>query len=242
MLAMYIKVPRAGLKWLRRLVPVLAIVVVSGCSSTGMSRVQTWEGEASGDAAVLKAPSSVEVREVNGRKVGNFLMDDLAISYELLPGSNVVVFTHKTIWAKSGVVRNGESKVHVVESAPQQFVIDARPGEVYRFDVPEVTNRREAQQFAANFSAELITGDGSVVARSQPFEGYPQEQEPQVASQPSSDPAGQDAEVTGRPTGATMPNVQDEGGNRLETLDGLKVLWERASGDEKREFLRWAFD
>jgi uncharacterized protein YccT (UPF0319 family) len=242
MLARYIKVPR---NWLKLLMPALAIVVVSGCSSTGMSRVQTWEGEASGDVAVLEAPSSVKVREVNGRRVGNFLMDDLAISYELLPGTNILVFTHKTIWAKSGVIRDGESAVHVVESAPQQFVIDARPGEVYRFDVPKVTNRREAQQFAANFAAELITDDGSVVARSEPFEGYPQQQgqqEQQVASQPSPDSEGQAAAVTGRPSDASMPNVQGQGGNRMDTLDGLKVLWERASGDEKREFLRWAFD
>ncbi|GGY79444.1 DUF2057 family protein [Marinobacter zhanjiangensis] len=239
MLARYIKVPRTGLSWLKLLVPALAIVVVSGCS-TGMSRVQTWDGEASGEVAVLKAPSSVKVREVNGRRVGNFLMDDLAIDYELLPGTNTVVFTHKTIWAKSGVIRDGESAVHVVESAPQQFTINTRPGEVYRFDIPEVTTRREAQRFASSFSAELITDDGSVVARSEPFEGYPQQQ--QVASQPSSGTSGEANVVTGRPTGAPAPVVQGQGNNRMDTLDGLKVLWERASGEEKREFLRWAFD
>lgn len=240
MLARYIKVPQTGLTRLKLLISVLVLVVVSGCSSTGMSRVQTWEGEASGEVAVLKAPSAVKLREVNGRKVGNFLMDDLAIDYELLPGTNTVVFTHKTIWAKSGVIRDGESAVHVVESAPQQLVIDTRPGEVYRFDIPEVTNRREAQQFAANFSAELVTDDGSVVARSEPFEGYPQQQ---VAEQQSTTgSAGQATVITGQPTGAPGQGYQGQGNNRVDTLDALKVLWERASGDEKREFLQWAFD
>lgn len=240
MAARYMKVPQSRFTWLKVLVSALAIVVVSGCSSTGMSRVQTWEGEATGEVAVLKAPSSVKVREVNGRKVGNFLMDDLAIDYELLSGENTVVFTHKTIWAKSGVVRDGESAVHVVESAPQQVVIDARPGEVYRFDVPEMANRREAQQFAANFSAELVTDDGGVVARSEPFKGYPRKQE---AAQPSTgDSNGQAAVVTGQPTGAPATGGQGQGDSRVNTLDALKVLWERASGDEKREFLRWAFD
>lgn len=240
MVARYIKVPKSGVTWLKVLVSALAIVVVSGCSSTGMSRVQTWEGEATGEAAVLKAPSSVKVREVNGRKVGNFLMDDLAIDYELLPGTNTVVFTHKTIWAKSSVIRDGESAVHVVESAPQQFVVDTRPGEVYRFDVPKMANRREAEQFSANFSAELVTEDGSVVARSEPFEGYPRQQ---VAGQPSAGGSGnQAAVVTGRPMGTPLTGGQGQGDSRVDTLDALKVLWERASGDEKREFLRWAFD
>ncbi|MFC4260151.1 DUF2057 family protein [Marinobacter lacisalsi] len=236
MVARFIKVPHSGLTWLKVLVSALAIVVVSGCSSTSMSRVQTWEGEASGDVAVLKVPSSVKLREVNGRKVGNFLMDDLAIDYELLPGTNIVVFTHKTIWAKSGVIRDGESAVHVVESAPQQFVIETRPGEMYRFDVPKVTSRREAEQFAANFSAELVTDDGTVVARSEPFEGYPEQQ---VAGQQSATPPGSGAAVV---AGQPRADYQGQGTNRVNTLDALKVLWERASGDEKREFLRWAFD
>lgn len=238
MRARYVKVPRTGLTWLKLLVAALAIVVVSGCS-TGMSRVQTWDGEAAGEVAVLKAPSDVKLREVNGKKVGNFLMDDMAIDYELLPGTNIVVFTHKTIWAKSESTEDGESNVHVVESAPQQFVIDTRPGEVYTFDIPEVTNRREAERFAANFSAELMTEDGTVVARSEPFDGYPQQQ---VAGQQNAGGSGQATVVTGQPTGVPVPITPGQGSNSVNTLDALKVLWERASGDEKREFLRWAFD
>ena len=239
MLARYIRVSKTGLTRLKVLVSTLALVVVSGCSTTGMSRVQTWEGEALGEVAVLKAPSAVKVREVNGRKVGNFLMDDLAIDYELLPGTNTVVFTYKTIWAKSGVIRDGESAVHVVETAPQELVIDTRPGEVYRFDIPEVGTRREAEQFAANFSAELVNSDGDVVARSEPFDGYPQRQ---VADQKAADPVAASAVAAGQSSGAPVPNYQGQGSNRVDTLDALKVLWERASGDEKREFLRWAFD
>jgi len=104
----------------------VAMVLLAGCSST-MSNVQTWEGGAvdSSQAAVLESPGEIRVQQVNGRKLGNFLMDDLALNYELLPGENQVVFTYKTIWAKSGVVRNGESKVHVVETAPQAVMIGA---------------------------------------------------------------------------------------------------------------------
>lgn len=242
MLARYTKISQTGLSWLKVLVSALAIAVVSGCSSTSLSRVQTWDGEATGEVAVLKAPNQVRLREVNGRKVGNFLMDDLAIDYELLPGTNIVVFTHKTIWAKSGAIRDGESAVHVVETEPQQFVIDTRPGEVYRFDVPEVGTRQEAERFAANFSAELVSEDGTVVARSSPFEGYPQQQVAGQQAAGAAGVAGTAAVANGQPMGAPMPNYQGQGDNRLNTVDGLKVLWERASGEEKKEFLRWAFD
>ncbi|WP_417548072.1 DUF2057 family protein [Marinobacter segnicrescens] len=226
---------------LRQLTVVLAIFAIAGCSSTGVSRVKTYDGGSSiGGVAVLKAPSTIKVQEVNGREVGNFLLEDLALDYELQPGQNIVVFTHKTIWAKSGVVRDGESAVHVVETGPQQVVIDARAGQEYRFDIPEVNNRREAERLAADFSVAVLAAGGGTVARSQPFEGYPQQ--PQMAgpaqvvtpSQPYSPQAGQPAPV--------YQGGQSGPGSRVETLEALKMLWERASGDEKREFLRWAFD
>lgn len=238
MFARYMKVPRTGLKLL---VAMLAIAVISGCSSTSLTRVKTWEGESSGEVAVLRAPSTIKVREVNGNKVGNFLMEDLAIDYELQPGTNTIVFTHKTIWAKSGVVRDGESAVHVVETAPQQMEVDARPGETYRFDVPKVDSRREAERLASNFSVPLVTEGGNTVARSEAFKGYA---ERSVASGEGSGSGGDQAGATDAPSSSGMPVVRGQGGSdsRVETLEAMKMLWERASGDEKREFLRWAFD
>lgn len=75
----------------------------------------------------------------------NYLMDDLALDYALLPGENQVVFTYKTIWAKTGVVQNGESKVHVIESEPQVVRFEAAPNETYRFefDKPESAGRQK---------------------------------------------------------------------------------------------------
>ena len=79
---------------LRQLTVVLAIFAIAGCSSTGVSRVKTYDGGSSiGGVAVLKAPSTIKVQEVNGREVGNFLLEDLALDYELQPGQNIVVFT-----------------------------------------------------------------------------------------------------------------------------------------------------
>ncbi len=239
---MYARLKKVYPVGLRQLVVLLAVAVIAGCSSTG-ARIKTWDGSAApGGVAVLKAPSSIKVQEVNGRKVGNFLLDDLALDYELQPGQNIVVFTHKTIWAKTGQIRSGESAVHVVETGPQQVVIDARAGEEYRFDIPKVSNRREAERLAANFSVPVLSDNGTV-ARSQPFTGYPQQQSQTAGMAPQ----GEASQAAVYPAAGIQPSpaYQSAAGgadSRVETLEALKMLWERASGDEKREFLRWAFD
>ncbi|RBP29179.1 uncharacterized protein DUF2057 [Marinobacter pelagius] len=199
----------------------LLVLSLAGCASN-ISRVETWEGSPAnaGDAATLKAPGEIEVTSVNGRSLTNFMMDDLALDYALLPGQNQVVFTYKTIWAKSGVVENGESKVHVIESQPQVVRFDAEPGEVYRFAFDKPANRAEAEQMTDTFSATIVTGSGQEVATSSDW-----------------DPKNVSAR-TPLP-GADSASSGVEGGTALEQL---KSIWATASEEEKRAFLRWAFE
>lgn len=206
----------------------LALLVLAGCSST-LSRVQTWDGAGvdASQVAVLRTPGEIQVVEVNGREVGNFLMDDLALDYELLPGSNKVVFKYKTIWAKATGRDNDESNVNTVESGLQQVVIEARAGDVYNFVLPEPQNRREAEVMIRNFRTQVVNESGAVVANSQRYQ--------------ATAPVAQVAPVTaGAVAGAAAVPVAP--GGDLNALDALKVLWERASAEDKREFLRWAFD
>ncbi|WP_404368328.1 DUF2057 family protein [Marinobacter sp.] len=191
-----------------------------------MKRVQTWDGEGASpeQVALLKAPGEINVRSVNGRSMGNFLVDDMALDYELQPGRNRVVFTHKTIWGKTTVVRDGESKVDVAVSEPQEVVINARAGEVYRFDLPELENLREARQFAAEPEIQVVNQSGEVVATASSWSPGSNRQAAGAL----------DLSGSGRPEAPT--------GERLETIDALKLMWERASAEEKREFLRWAFE
>ncbi|MDX1634707.1 MAG: DUF2057 family protein [Marinobacter sp.] len=234
-------------RWLlqsRHTFPAMTVVVLSmllGACSSSLKRVQTWEGQAAqpGQVAVLKTPGDITVQSVNGREVGNFLMDDLALEYELLPGRNTIVFVHETIWAKKTVVRDGESKVHNVTSGPRQVVIDAKPGEVYTFDLPELSDRSEAEAYARNFNVAVTNESGRVVARSEVYQ-------PQAPSLPTLPSAGNVADNSGSQqapapqagAAATAP----QGGERLPTVEALKLMWERASAEEKREFLRWAFE
>ncbi|MBW4936420.1 DUF2057 family protein [Marinobacter sp. F4206] len=196
------------------------LIAMVGCSST-MSRVETWDGEpaAAANAATLKAPGAIQVSRINGRNMSNFLMDDLALDYALLPGQNEVIFTYKTIWAKSGVVENGESKVHVYTSEPRVVRFNAEQDEVYRFQFDQPESRAEAERMAEEFVATVVTVDGQkVVAESSVWT-------------PS--------EASGR---TPIPESGSVGSAQGSALDTLKSVWATATEEEKKAFLRWAFE
>ncbi|ROQ38827.1 uncharacterized protein YccT (UPF0319 family) [Marinobacter sp. 3-2] len=203
----------------------VAVVVLSlaGCASS-VSVVETWEGNpaAASNAATLEAPGEIRVTRVNGRVMTNFLMDDLALDYALLPGENEVVFVYKTIWAKSTVVRNGESKVHVIESEPQVVRFEAEAGETYRFDFDQPESRQEAEQEMPDFAAAIVSSAGMTVASSTVWDG-----EEQMAASRTPIPA------------SSSDGTPVSGDNALEQL---KTIWETASDEEKKAFLRWAFE
>lgn len=205
---------------------VAGLVLISGCSSS-MSRVQTWEGSAENvdQIAVLSTPGAINVRKVNEQAMSDFLIEDLKVDYELLPGENRIVFTHKTIWSKAERVEGGESKVHVVETPLQVLTIDAEPGETYSFRIDKPETRQQAEAFARDFSADLVSSGGQVVATSSPWVASDSRKAVARAPVPDSSPA----DATGNDAGKT-------------TIEQLKSLWGEASEDEKREFLRWAFE
>lgn len=212
-------------------------LILSGCSSS-LTRVQTWEGESVRDSelALLKVPASVRVTEVNGREMSRFLMDDMAIDYQLLAGNATVVFSYRTIWARPSGARSGEPRVDVVEATPQVIHFEAKAGEVYHFELPEASSRREAEALAAGFRASLVTGDGLRVADSEPYEGgyagYANANGDRVRPGTVSEP------LTTAPEGELTEADEDAS----PVVRQLQQLWGEASEQERRYFLRWAFD
>ena len=207
-----------------KLLAVLASVVMAGCASS-VARVDTWEGQlpATTKPAVLQAPGEIQVISVNGRNMTNFLIEDLALDYGLLPGENEVVFRYKTIWAKSGVVRNGESKVHVIESSNQVARFTASPDAVYGFEFDKPASRQEAETMMESFSAKIVAGNGTVVAVSEEWDG-----QSRLTDSRTPVPA----------SGVESTGLPQEGG----TLEKLKAIWADASDEDKKAFLRWAFE
>ncbi|WP_252738014.1 DUF2057 family protein [Marinobacter salexigens] len=219
---------RWWLQTCRIFLPALLLTALSGCSSA-LTKIETWDGEPAIalSAATLKAPSVIHVSRVNGRSMTNYLMDDLALDYALLPGENEVVFTYKTIWAKSGVVNNGESKVHVIESKPQVVRFEASPNAIYRFEFAKPKTRRQAEDALPEFSAAIVGSDGQALARSSNWSGI---DKTQVAGTPLTLDKGSD-------DGEALSNSED-----VSPLNRLKSVWETASEEEKKAFLRWAFE
>ncbi|MGO1463586.1 MAG: DUF2057 family protein [Oleiphilaceae bacterium] len=205
------------------------LLVLTGCSSA-VTKLETWEGSpaAAANSSTLEAPGVIHVSEVNGRSMKNYLMDDMALDYALLPGENQVVFTYKTIWAKSGVVDNGESKVHIIESAPQVVSFEAAPNETYHFEFDKPDSRRQAEEMMPGFSAAVVGVNGQTLAQSS-------------AWSPS------DSAVAARtPVSDGASGLADDGetatGNGESALNRLKAIWNTASDEEKKTFLRWAFE
>lgn len=198
------------------------LTTLAGCS-TAITKLETWEGDPAGaeNAAVLKAPGAIHVSQVNGRTMKNYLMDDLALDYALLPGENEVVFTYKTIWAKSGVVENGESKVHIIESKPQVVRFEANPKATYRFEFSKPESRKQAENEIPEFSAAVVGVNGLALAHSTNWS-------PTDIAQPDRTPLSADGNAS----------AADD----ADALSRLKSVWDTASDEDKKAFLRWAFE
>lgn len=220
---------RRWLQMAKTMSSALLLLVLAGCSSA-LTKIETWEGSPATavNAATLKSPGSIHVSRVNGRSMTNYLMDDLALDYALLPGENQVVFTYKTIWAKTGAVQNGESNVHVIESEPQVVRFDAAPNETYRFEFDKPGSRRQAEEMIRKFSAAVVGPSGQALAQSSIWS------------------PGDSAQVARTPM-PDEPNTQAADGEVLSSknessLNRLKAVWETATDEEKKAFLRWAFE
>lgn len=229
---------------------VVALLFLVGCSSTSL--VKTYDGPQvdPSRSAILATAEGIEIISVNGKEVKKYLIPELDINYQLLPGVNTVVFTHETLWAKPGKKEVGESNAELVVTKPMQVSFNARAGEVYRFKFGYPESRAEAYQFAESFKAELLDSSERVVAESTPYVNgadstalaalpVNEASTATVAAMPVV--AGAAVAVSTAPAASVPVAVAPAGGGALPTIDALKVLWESASTEEKKAFLKWAF-
>ncbi|UZE95616.1 DUF2057 domain-containing protein [Alkalimarinus alittae] len=237
----------------------LVLLVMSGCSSTSL--VKTYDGPQvdPSRSAVLSVSDGIEVLSVNGKEVKKYLIPELDLNYQLLPGVNVITFTHETLWAKPGKKEIGESNAELIVTKPMMIRFNAKVGEVYRFNFESPENKRAARANVDSFKATLVDSSDRFVAESTLYvEGDATENTAAVAAT-----AGQSSEgnvavaatavasvaaVSGvasetsmvAPTAVPVRATATQGG-ALPTIDALKVLWDSASTDEKKAFLKWAF-
>ena len=214
---------------LKLLVLSLIVLLLGGCSSL-TAPVTTWTGpdRAASETAILHAPSAVKIKSVNGKQVSDFLLENLDLDYQLLPGENRIILTHETLWSIRHSREDDEPRAELVVSEPVMVTIPAKPGAKYRFDLPQPESRSEAEAIAENLAGKggVVNESGETVAV---FEAAVSEKavpaQESVAEQAATSSAG---------------SSQVEG--KMGRLEAMKTIWGQASQSEKEAFLRWAFE
>lgn len=199
----------------------LVLVCFSVLAACTGKPVKMYSGDALSDdqVVVLSAGDNIEVVSVDGKKVKKYLLSNIETNYALSPGKHTVVFNYTSVWAKAAS-NTDDSRSTLVESKPHMVTFDAKPGARLRFEFDAVDNVRDAKELADNFSARVVDGGGQALASSKVYI-------PTVESVEAKQLAAQG-----------NASVLD---NDLATIDAMKLLWERASADEKKQFLKWAF-
>ena len=231
------------------LIALLALVLVACSANSRIVRVYDGTERPISQVSRVIVPGDIQLVEIDGIKQQTYLLENISITYELTPGKHRLVYRYSSIWSLPGAsVDSDEPKVETIESPLRELVWEFRAGEVYTLDFKRPEDRAEAQQFAAGFSASLITENGRRVTSDAPHRGGGESVA--LASVPPTPSVAAPAVVAGAaagtavaaqpglPTPATVAAPVD--GN-LSRLDALKVMWSQANAEEKREFLRWAF-
>lgn len=219
---------------------VLLALVLAGCSGIGVP-IKAYDGAdlSESQLATLEVPSNIKVVSINGEDMTSFLLEDLALDYNLKPGPNTVVFRYRSIWSRNEVRENDESAVETVESGLSQVSFDATAGETYSFAFAEADNVREARRLAQNFNPRLVSVSGQTIMRAAPYS-----REQQAVQAPSGEMGQIESTETRRNQGAAevAPASAASVAPNMSTLEALNLLWTRATREEKEEFLRQAFD
>lgn len=207
---------------LRALALLLIVALLSACTG---KPVKTYEGSAlpDDDVAILTASENIEVIQIDAKEMKTYLLSNIETMYALKPGKHRVIFNYTSVWAVAPKGAEGP-RSESVESLPQVVEIDVKAGDRLSFEFDEVEDVREARAFAKRFTANVVDSQGQTIAVSDLYK----EEVAQVASAEPSAQSSQGAQLDASATG-------------LPPLEAMKVIWEGASAEDKKAFLKWAF-
>jgi len=112
-----------------KLLLILSVLFLVACSTGKI--VKTYDGDEllTEELAVLTAPENIVVLSINGKKMKKYLLSDLNVNYGLKPGENLVVFQHKSVWAKAVRENRDAPRSETVVSEPKEVLVLAKAGE-----------------------------------------------------------------------------------------------------------------
>lgn len=260
-------------KCYRSFIILLLLLFFAACTAS-QRVVKTYEGPTlpEDELARLEVPEDIKIVQIDGIQQKTYLLDNLALTYSLLPGEHSIVYRYASIWARtkqSGDDTN-TARVENIESDLRQVTMVFQPAQSYTFSFKQPSNKREAAIVAQQFSAAIVDANGRKVAEDSLFQPKLQPKTvvvstptiegdgsvaagatpvilaPGVGADSTTAVTGSDSlpdslgqsRVVDAPPAVTAAEPVDAG---LSRLDAIKVLWTKASADEKKEFLRWAF-
>lgn len=252
-------------KFYLRLVFLMLAAILMGCSAS-QRVVKTYEGPAlpENQLARLQVPEDIKIIEIDGIRQKTYLLDNLALTYSLLPGEHTIVYQYSSIWARAKRTSDAvEPRVDLIQSDLRQVRMVFQPAETYTFSFQKPSDKREAVNFANQFAAVIVDENNKKIAGDSPVSTAPARmastiQDPVTAGNDATHSAGsKNLAAAGigtiRPAGpntAQAAATATQQGNiqmvapveaGLSRLDAIKVLWAKASAEEKKAFLRWAF-
>lgn len=233
--------------WVPALVVSLLMIGLQGCSSM-LPTYQTWSGESKSrdQVAILHVPDDMRIYSVDGKPVSGSGMSLHALSprVSLLPGPHQVVFRYYSIWSLKGPAPAWAGKLpDVVKSPLHQVSFNAQAGASYHFEFKPPQQEAQAKQYAVDgFHPTLKDAQGNLVAHSEPYQAPQNTSKSTVPAQSASaktQPAQAAVTSSPAPSASTAAAAAPESG--LSTLEAMKLLWQKASTEDKKAFLRWAF-
>ncbi len=207
---------------IRAILLLLAVAVITACTG---KPVKTYEGAAlpDQDVAILTANDNIEIIEIDGKEMTSYLLSNIETIYALKPGKHRVIFKYTSVWS---VAPKGPDspRSESVESPAQVVDIEVKGGDSLSFEFDDVEDVREARALAERFTANVVGSQGNVLASSDLYV--------EQAAQPL-------AEQVVASGAQAAPQESRAGG--LPPLEAMKVIWEGASAEDKKAFLKWAF-
>ncbi|KZY61275.1 hypothetical protein A3737_22215, partial [Oleiphilus sp. HI0065] len=210
---------------MRSLRGILLLVIVAMVSACTGKPVKTYEGAAlpDKDVAILTASDNIEVIEIDGTEMTTYLLSNIETMYALKPGKHRIVFNYTSVWSVAPKGQDGP-RSEAVESPAQVVEIEVKAGDSLSFEFDDVENIREARAFAERFTANLVDSQGNVLGAS---DLYVKQVEQEM---------GEQVAVAGVQAGQLESKAAG-----LPPLEAMKVIWEGASTEDKKAFLKWAF-
>lgn len=231
---------------LKGLAVVSVLLLLNACTASSRI-VKTYEGDSlsEGQVARITIPDDIELLLVDGVSQKKYLLNNLSLTYELVPGEHVLVYRYASLWTVPGV-RSSQAPTEVVTSPKMEIRYNFQAGQKYRLEHSEPDNRTDAKLYAdSDFTGKLVSVTGAILETGIPHQpgaeivDAAEAESPVVAAVPTvtaetpTSPASAEAAVV-----SSAPVVDGD----LPRLEALKVLWGQTTAEDKKAFLRWAFE